>query len=455
MTVTEAELPQKFDNLWKKAKLAFEQKNWEYVVSLALPIIKEVPCFLDGRKTLRTAEASLTGGKKSFSLGGGSLFGGSKKDPWEAIADLEETVFQKDPFSASGNQKLYELAMKVGYPDLAAFALDTIRMGHPENTKNMHALAQHYLAHNQPDKAGEIYTAIRKVDPRDMIAIKGEKDSAAMNSINRGGWDNNKPGGGKKDSEEARMLELLAKKGRTPEQTQEILNYFAGLYQRDPDNINTLKSLGQIYDEMGDTTQALEYYDYALSKNPGDVALERLTDMVRDKAQVKYIQDMEVYLAANEGMEGIEEAKAQLAEVKRQRNETMLKDARARVERNPTDKTLRFELGQAYFLASMFTEAIPELQQAKGNPHIRTKAMLLLGRCFERKNMNDLAKGALSDAAKELSVMDATKKEVLYELALVHEKMGEREPYLDALKEIYNSDYGYRDVATRVESSYQ
>jgi hypothetical protein len=58
------------------------------------------------------------------------------------------------------------------------------------------------------------------------------------------------------------------------------------------------------------------------------------------------------------------------------------------------------------------------------------------------------------EASKEVLIMDGTKKEILYELALVHEKMGEREPYLDALKEIYNADYGYKDVAKRVESSY-
>jgi hypothetical protein len=58
------------------------------------------------------------------------------------------------------------------------------------------------------------------------------------------------------------------------------------------------------------------------------------------------------------------------------------------------------------------------------------------------------------EAAKELLIMDATKKEVLYELANVLEKMGDKAASLDALKEIYNADYGYRDVAKRVESSY-
>ena len=124
------------------------------------------------------------------------------------------------------------------------------------------------------------------------------------------------------------------------------------------------------------------------------------------------------------------------------------------MDRNPTDKQFQYDLGSAYFYAGMYTEAIPHLQQAKSNPHLRAKAIIMLGRCFGNKNMNDLAKSALMEASKEVLIMDSTKKEILYELALVHEKMGEREPYLDALKEIYNADYGYKDVAKRVESSY-
>jgi predicted Zn-dependent protease len=196
------------------------------------------------------------------------------------------------------------------------------------------------------------------------------------------------------------------------------------------------------------------FYDYALTLNAGDVSLQRKTEILRDRVQEAQIQQVENDIESNPDAPDVEEKRAQLAEIRRQRAFVVINEAKARVERNPTDKTLRYDLGQAYFHASMFTEAIPELQQAKGNPHIRIKAMLMLGRCFERKNMNDLAKSALIEANKELTIMDATKKELLYELALIHEKMGEREPYLEALKEIYNNDYGYKDVATRVESSY-
>lgn len=451
MTVNESELEPKYQNLWKKGLNAIEQKNWEYAASLILPIVKEVPTFLDGRKVLRRAEGEYVGMGKKFSLGFGG--GGGKKDPWEAIADLEERVFQKDPFSESGNRQLFDLAIKVQYYDLASFALETLRMAQPTNTKLMHQLATHYMTYEQPENAAKIYKVITEVDPKDMIALKGEKDAAARSSIMRQGW------GGDfksavKNSEEQNILELFNKKGKTKEQAEELLAYFSAKYNEDQSNINHVKAIAQLYDEMGDIASSLSYYEYALTLNPADVSLQRLTEQMRDKGQDVYITQIEEWLAAYPDAPEAEEQRQNLANLRMQRASSMISEAKARVERNPTDKGLRFELGQAYFSAGMYTEALPELQQAKGNPHIRIKAMLLLGRCFERKNMNDLARSAYVDANKELTAMDNTKKELLYELALVCDKMGDKPASLEALKEIYNADYGYKDVAKRVESSY-
>jgi hypothetical protein len=68
--------------------------------------------------------------------------------------------------------------------------------------------------------------------------------------------------------------------------------------------------------------------------------------------------------------------------------------------------------------------------------------------------MLDLAAKQLEDAASEMLIMDAVKKEIVYNLGLVYEEMGEAEKYIESMKQIYEADYGYRDVAQRVERSY-
>src|SRR5947199_5059337 len=148
------------------------------------------------------------------------------------------------------------------------------------------------------------------------------------------------------------------------------------------------------------------------------------------------------------------ERNAALAEAKKRRAEMLIEDARSRVERNPTDLQFRFDLGEHLLNAGQFREALPELQRARQNPNARLKAMNALGRCYRELGMYDLAARQLEEAAREIFTMDATKKEIVYNLGLVYEQMGNRAKSLGCMKQIYEADYGYKDVATRVESSY-
>jgi hypothetical protein len=68
--------------------------------------------------------------------------------------------------------------------------------------------------------------------------------------------------------------------------------------------------------------------------------------------------------------------------------------------------------------------------------------------------MLDLAAKTLTDASSEIPGMDGIKKDIVYDLGLVYGRMGNADKSLDCMKEIYEVDYGYRDVAARVESSY-
>ena len=104
--------------------------------------------------------------------------------------------------------------------------------------------------------------------------------------------------------------------------------------------------------------------------------------------------------------------------------------------------------------AGHFREALPELQRARQNPNARLRAMNALGRCYRELSMFDLAAKQLEEAAREIGTMDATKKEIVYNLGLVYEQMGDREKSLGCMKQIYEADYGYKDVAARVERSY-
>lgn len=459
--MTESDLAPQQKNLWLKGVSALQLKNYDYAINLVLAVVKQCPEFLDGRKLLRRAEGEKFRSQKKGLFGGGMSLGGFKlssgkaKEPWLAVAELEENVFQKDPYNQSANQTLYDLAMRLNQPDLAAFALETIREGHPANTRNMHALTQHYMAHEQPEKAGEVYRHILKVDPTDMDAVKGEKDAAAKTSMLRQGWQQEGGfRGAMKNKDEANQLELANKQGMTREQMETLLGQFAAQYEQDPNNVAVVKRIADLYDRMEEHDLALSYYEWAVQLAPGDVTLQARVEQVRNKVADLQIQAMEADIEANPDAPDLEEKRAQVRAIKRERLTSLLVEAKSKVERNPTDKQYRFDYATVLYQAEMFREAIPELQQAKSNPHIRNKALLMLGRCFAALNMNDLAINAMQEAVREIPAFNNEKKDLLYSLGLVYEKVGNSTEYLNCMKEIYNNDYGYRDVASRVESSY-
>ena len=457
--MTEHDLPPQQKNLWLKGVSAYQLKNYDYAISLILSVVKQTPEFLAGRRLLRSAEGEKAKNQKKSFLGGvklPALKSSTKKEPWEGIAELEETVFQKDPYNISGNQALYDFATRIAQTDLAAFALETLREGHPENTRNLHKLAEHYLTHDQPEKASDVYRQILRVDATDMDAIKGEKDSAAANSIKTQGWGG---GGGFrgmiKDADQNSRDENASRIGASKEQLEAVLAQYAADYERDPNNINVVKKIADTYERLENLDAAYSYYDWALQLNPADVSLQARVENLRDRMLDAQISQTEKEIESEPDAPDIEEKRAQLRAAKQQRGEAKITEARAKVDRNPTDKQYRFDLATVLYLAEYYREAIPELQQAKSNPHIRNRALLMLGKCFSKLNMFDLAVNAFAEAVKELVVFNAEKKELLYSLGLTYEKVGKKEEYLNCMKEIYNNDYAYLDVATRVESSYQ
>jgi tetratricopeptide (TPR) repeat protein len=457
--ITDKELPQNVKAYWLKALSAIEVKNHAYAVTLLQAVIKDNPGFLQGRELLRKCEGIVTGGPKKkqkiFGMESGGpgmkLQGAVKKDPAGAVALIEKEL-EKDPFNDGLNDLLHECFIKMELFDSAAFALETVRKSHPDNTKNMHKLALYYLERQRADLAGDVYNDILKATPTDSIAVKGSKDCAAKHSMQRQKWDENSSVRDlMKDQSEFQDLETASRAGMTKDQMIEKRDRLINRYNEDPNNLGNAKELANVFEQMEDWENAMTFYDWAFTLSNGDAALKSKGRQMSDKHIATQMASLQAAVDADPDNA---ELRAQLDAVLQARALEMVANAKQRVDENPTDPQLRFELGTALFNAGDHSAAIPHLQQAKTNPHIRTKVLLLLGRTFKAKSMFDLALKQLSDALADLHGMDNTKKEVLYDKGLIHDEMGDSASALDCFKQIYEVDYGYRDVATRVESSY-
>ncbi len=467
---SEKELPEKARALWQKAKSAAELKNHGYATSLIQTVLKESPGFLDGRKALRSISISQLGGKKP----GGSLMGSLtstsfrgnasvKKDPLASM-EMAEKSLESDPFSVAGNNLLKDAAIAAGYPEIAIFALETLMKASPKDTKVLHELGEIYLASDHHEQAIEIYNRITSINPGDLIALKKAKDSAANATMKTGGWETAKSYRDLiKNKDEATLLE---QKGRTFKDVATIDSQLAELsakYEENPQGVDVVRQIAQLmelkYEQTSnpdDLAGAVQWYGYCNQLlTGGDPGLARkVTDLQMKQLDVSIAALQEWFSAGGDQHPDAQQYRDQLAALVLQKAESRIGEAKKRVDQNPTDLNLRFELGEELVNAGQFTEAIAELQRARQSPNARLRAMTLLGSCFIEKGMLDLAVQQLKGAASEMTAMDNTKKDTVYRLALLHERMGKQPEYIECLKEIYEADYNFRDVAARVESSY-
>ena len=460
---SEKDLSEQVRGHWLKAVAAIELRNFDYAISLLQGILRQEPEFLTGRQLLRRTEVTKrkAGKKARFNVSTAMLSimkaqRELKKDPKRAV-ELIEKILEEEPYNRQANLILKQAALAAGWPEIGVFALRTVLEEKPGDAKILHELGRLHHDLGESDQAVEIYNKLSEIDPTDAEALRLGKDAAARASMKTGGWTQAESYRDLiKDKAVAVSLEQQNRMALTGESLDQQIEETYARHEAEPHSVDFARRLGALYERKEDTENAIAWYRYAADlTNGSDAALVRkAADLERTRAD-KEIVAHEEFLAGH-GPESPEfrDRSAALAQAKKERAELLIDDARRRSDRNPTDLQLRFELGERLFEAGRPREALPELQRARQNPNARLKSMNLLGRCYRELGMLDLAAKQLEEAAKEIVAMDATKKEIVYNLGLVYEQMGEAEKSIGAMKQIYEADYGYRDVAARVESSY-
>ncbi len=495
---TEKDLPTPKRNVYLKSLSALEMGNHALVVSMLQPLVAEEPEFLAGRKLLREAEVMGSRGKSSFlGMSGGGLSLGKSKvrklleaGSWQEALAAAEKGLESDPTGTGPNRDLFEAAEFVAaaertaaraleaevvsaadevasaaagkklevsrerirtFEAIARFALETPSLD-PKNTKARLELGDYLMRIEAFEEAGNVFDEILRRTPGDLDAREKAKEAAARKSMQRGGLEK------ASFSDLVKMRQSAADENvvtasETPEDLARLVYeaHEAGTPDRE-----AARKLADIYFNTDDYENALQYFRYLSGlANETDPGLLRKISDIEVRILTCAIIEKEKTLAVMDPHDPAAPAlRAELDELRRGRAEQTLGEARKRVERNPTDLQFRFELGEQMVLAAHYKEAIPELQKARSNPNTRTRALNMLGKCYSELNMLDLAAKTLNDAASEIPGMDGPKKDILYNLGLVYERMGDAGKCLDCMKQIYEVDYGYLDVAERVESSY-
>ena len=452
-----------------------ELKNYGYAIQICQSLLLLAPDFLDARKLARRAAIEKSkGAKKGFfsGLGGGSQIALMKassllrKNDLVSLLPALEEVLEEEPYNIQANSLLQEAALKwePPLPELAYFAFETILEGHPRDKEQLMKFAAFCMERDaqdsprDPGRAVEIYGTILALDPNDLFALKGSKDAAAANSVQQGGWavaDSYRDL--IKDKDQATALEQQNRVVKSDEIIDKQIAQLSGEVQANPQSIDKSRRIAELFEQKEDYDNSLEWYRYTLDISGGaDPTIVRKISTLQLRQLDAAIKAREDYIAgASPEDPELPRLRSESKDLEKQRADFILSEARERVDRNPTDLLAHYELAVVLMEAGLHQEAIGHLQRARSNPSVRLRAMGKLGECYVVRKMTDLAAKTFADAVAEIPGMDATKKDLLYNLGLVYESMGQKVKSIDCFKQIYEVDYGYRDVARRVEESYE
>jgi len=453
------EIPRDVRELYQKGSTALQRQNFEYAIAIFNQVLQREPGFFECRQALRAAQFKHCGGTGFFKkmLGGASSSPmvakaqmTMRKNPLEAI-QIAEQILNTDPQSSGAHKILAEAALAADLPRTSCFSYEILLKNSPKDYSLSMDYSQALAKAGQIPKAESILTELARQFPNKGEINQALKDLSARNTMDEGGYEALADGKGSyrdilKDKGQAESLEQENRQVKSEDVADRLIHEYEERIPKEPKNLKLFRSLAELYAQKKDFDRALEYGEKIRSSEGGtDPSLDRLIADITIKKHNHILSLLDP--TAPDYAE-------QSARIEAERQAFQLQECQKRAERYPTDLQIRYELGELYFHAGKITEAIGEFQKAQANPQRRLQALGYLGQCFARRGMNDSAVRMLQNAIKEKPVFDEEKKELIYQLGCVFEKMTKPEEAIEQFKQIYEVDISFKDVGAKVDAYY-
>jgi len=455
-----AEIPQDLRELYKKGSAALQRNNLDYAIMFFQQVLQREPAFFDCRQALRATQFKRAGSSTSFfkkmigSASNSPMVAKAqmalRKDPAEAMS-IAEQILVKDPSNASAHKVLAEAALEADLPKTAVLSLEIAIKGAPKDYNLAMQFGRALAAAGEVARAEAVYTSLQKAYPNKGEVSQALKDLSAVSTLHEGGYDAVAEGEGSyrdllKNKEEAVSLEQASRTVRSEDASENLIREYEARLVQEPQNQKLLQSLGELYTQKKEYEKALDYYNRLRGVEGAD---EAAVDKAINDITLRKFDAAAAQLDPN-----APDHAEQISRIEAEKAAFQLADYQGRVERYPTDLQLRFDLGEIYFKTGKIREAMQEFQKAQASPSRRLQALTYLGHCMVKNGMNDMAARKFQDVIKEMTTFDDKKKEVVYQLGTVLEKMGKKAEAHEQFKLIYEVDIGYKDVADKVEGFY-
>lgn len=462
--------------LFVRGQRCLEKGDYAYAHDLFTQCVAADPAQLVYIQHFRANLAQLHGaGKKSLGLsfpklgsGKGAVLRAAEKGDWAAAFTAGCQALRKAPGDTA---VLCEMAEACGMLDCVEVQLYYLRWAldiAPTDVSINRRAAYVLESIAQFDQAIGCWTRVLQQSPNDEEARAAVSRLSVEKTIDHGGYnpellrgaaDVTLPGvpsvasvaksganGEARDSSAApAAADPLA--NATPEEREQA---YRAAIDAEPSEPSHYRQLADFYASQGRLQDAETLYKKGLAvAGGGDLAmLEKL-----EETYLRRMQERAAVAVARAKSQPTDSAKKLAAQASAEANHAEVEVFSARASREPQNARLSYELGLRLKRVGKYREAIQPLQASRGEPSKRAEANLMLGECFQQIEQYQLALRSYDAAIESIEGADWSELRKLchYRAGVLALGMGELDVAQQRLTDLASADFGYRDVAERLD----
>ncbi len=452
---------------YKKGTDAMSRQNFDFAVQCFSNSVKMKPDIVLFRQTKHLSCRKMysdngTGarmaGVKLMGIRGKAKKARMKKD-WKTLDQVAEEGMAVNPWDGSLLGDIGLAAAELGHGEIAVYAYEKAVEVEPENIDLLSAWGHALRDRGEYKKARICFERIYKLDPSNGEARSMMSQIDAESVMDRGGYDKAdstrdvKSDNNEKEEVNAYEADRRARKGQEKKDVapgESVEMDLRAAIRKDPESIGNYQKLADILRESRQLAEAIKVLDQALERQPNSVGLQE----IKEDVELELMRD-KLSEAAERSRKypDRENLKNKYDKLKKELAVREIDVFATRVENNPNNVKLRFELAERYRKTKQFKLAIPMLQQSVSDVRLKEDALVSLGECFMRSGKVDLGRRQFEKALETLTCdtkPDAFKN-AHYFLGRLYEKAEKIDKAEHHYNEILSQDYEFRDVLKRLE----
>jgi tetratricopeptide (TPR) repeat protein len=372
-----------------------------------------------------------------------SIKNSTRQKKWDDVLKTGLEALLVNPWD---NTILFELAHACEAQDFDEAQVEYLRQAidaNPDDAEANRQLGRAYDNIAQYTEAIDCFRRVLKELPKDEEAMRAMSNLAVKRTMVKGGYE------GAESTRDVRKAKFGAAASDDEEADLTPVEKLLRAIKKEPSEKSNYIELNDLYmkDELFDKSTAIMKQALEAVGSGDPMLTERYEDAELRLAR-QHMQISEQKAKAEKTPESIEMYNRMRVELNNKEMEIYGK----RCDRYPTNLGFKYELAMRLQRAGKFQEAIKLFQEAKSDSKRKGTVFLALGDCFYNLKQYRLAMQHYELAVGEISERDPDAyKGAIYKAGRIAEHLKEWESAQKHYNLLASSDFGYKDVAERLD----